>query len=65
MYHLKATAREEFDASVFGPIDDVQWQWLKEFVDKHHICDRFHGVIGFKIGDQIYHPDEVEIIVRD
>lgn len=30
------TPREEFE-SVFGPIIDDQWQWLKEFVARQHV----------------------------
>lgn len=61
----KMTHREEFE-SVFGEIDDEKWDWLKHFVDRNHEVDRKRGVVGYRImGDAIYHPSDVEIILEE
>lgn len=58
------TPREEFQ-NTFGPINDDQWQWLKEFTERNYdASDWFRGIKGYRHvpTDRIFHPSEMEII---
>lgn len=60
----KFTPREEFQ-NVFGPINDDQWQWLKEFTERNYDAQAWlRGVQGYRHvpTDRIFHPSEMEII---
>lgn len=61
----KRTPREEFEAEFVGPIDDEEWEWLKRFFARNHVCDRRTGVVGYRVAGRIYHPYVVELILED
>ena len=58
------TPREEFE-SIFGPITDDQWQALKIFVFENYTPNVHSMIRGVRIGDKVFHPSEVEFIMRE
>ena len=63
--NLNLTPREEFEQQ-FGAIDDEKWEWLKEFLVRNDTRDKlpWNRIVGFRIDDRVYHPSEVQVILK-